>query len=92
MTPHPKRVEYPSRDRAPKDAGEIFDLVVRNGPASMRGLMEQISSYSGDEVYGHLDWLVTHEYLTRREGDLEGDGTTRGIYEVHEKRVMGPDN
>lgn len=81
------RVQYPSRGKGPKDVGETFDLVIRNGPISLKGLMDQTHSYSEDEVYGHLEWLVTHEFVTRREGDLEQDGTSRDVYEVNEKRI-----
>lgn len=85
---HPKDVEYPhERNNLPRDAGETFDLVVRKGPISLHGLMDQIHSYSQDEVYSHLSALVRQEYLTHRDGDIDEDGTTRTVYEVHEKRV-----
>jgi hypothetical protein len=81
------RVEYPSRGKGPHDVGETFDMVVRKGPISMRQMMDQIFAYSHDDVVGHLEWLETHEFVTRREGDLDEDGTTEDLYEVHEKRI-----
>lgn len=89
MSHKTQNVEYPpDSNNLPHDAGETFDLVVRKGPISLRGLMDQIYSYSEDEVYGHLSALVDRDYLTRRKGDLEEDGTTATLYEVHEKRVQ----
>lgn len=81
------RVEYPSRGKGPRDVGETFDMVVREAPISMRQMMDQIHAYSHDDVAGHLEWMETHEFVTRREGDLEQDGTTGDLYEVHEKRI-----
>jgi len=90
MAHHPADVEYPpDRNDLPRDAGETFDLVVRNSPISHSRLMDQIYSYSSDEVFTHLRELAEADYLTRREGDLEQDGTTRDVYEVHEQRVSG---
>ena len=90
MSPSTQEVEYSSRGGdLPYDAGETFDLVVRKGPISLDGLMDQIHSYSQDEVFGHLDALVDADYLTRREGDLHEDGTTADVYEVHESRING---
>lgn len=71
---------------------ETFDLVVRKGPISHKKLMDQIHAYSHDNVFSHLEWLERHEYVERREGDLEKDGTTRDLYEVHPKRVKDTDN
>jgi DNA-binding transcriptional ArsR family regulator len=85
---HPKDVEYPpDRNHHPRDAGETFDLVVRKGPISLDGLMDQIYSYSQSEVAAHLAALLDDDYIRRREGDIDRDGTTRDLYFVHEKRV-----
>jgi hypothetical protein len=80
--------EYPGTGgELPSDAGETFDLVVRKGPISYDGLMDQIHAYSGDKVFGHLSALEEYDYVTRREGDIHEDGTTRDLYEVHPSRI-----
>ena len=80
--PHPKRVQYPPSDKAPKEAGETFDLVLRKGPISLRGLMKQIHSVSRDGVFGHLECLETHGFIQSEDGDLEQHGTTDTVYKV----------
>jgi len=76
-------VEYPEHpNNLPKDAGETFDMVVRKGPISLDGLMDQIYSYSQDEVFTHLRELKRAGYVDRVEGDIEEHGTTRDVWYV----------
>lgn len=74
---NPADVEYPDGDE-----GEVFDLVVRKAPISFDGLMDQIATFSADEVYEHLETLRDAGYVDRREGDLGKDGTTRDLWYV----------
>jgi len=70
-------LEYPDGDRA-----EVFDLVVRKGPISYDGLMDQINTMSADKVFTHLDSLREDGYVDSREGDIHEDGTTRDLWYV----------
>lgn len=82
-------VEYPNREdlprNAPRDAGEVFDIVVRKGPISHDRMMrDQISAMSGDEVFESLLALEDAGYVDSVEGDLEVHGTTQDVWYVPE--------
>lgn len=72
-------VEYPNYS---DDAGETFDLVVRKGPISLRGIMNQVSAYSEDAVYSHLKKLESDGFVDSVDGDIEEHGTTATVYYV----------
>jgi hypothetical protein len=96
---NPKHVQYPTADdirpslkeRMPKDAGETFDMVVRKGPISLKGIMDQTAIYSESEVFEHLSWLEDNSFLVSQEGDIEKHGTTRRVYSVAEERIQTPE-
>jgi len=76
-------VEYPERHNdLPRDAGETFDLVVRKGPISLNGIMDQQAVYSENDTFTHLQALEDADYIDSVEGDLEEHGTTRTVYYV----------
>lgn len=66
------------------DTGEIFDLVSRKGPLSLRALMDQISAYSEDSIVLALEELVENGQVEQRAGNLETDGTTADVYVAQE--------
>ena len=81
------KVQYPDRDElasnAPRDAGEVFDIVVRKGPISHNKMMrDQIYSMSSDEVYTSLQALRDAGFVNSVEGDIEEHGTTRPVWYV----------
>lgn len=78
-------VAYPERGdlprSAPKDAGEVFDIVVRKGPISHDKMMrDQIYSMSSDEVFESLQALEDAGFVEREDGDIEEHGTTREVW------------
>lgn len=80
-------VEYPNRDElptsAPRDSGEVMDIVVRKGPISLRDMMNnQIFSMSRDKVYRALAALQEADYVDNFDGDLEQHGTTELLWYV----------
>lgn len=78
---YPGRTDLPSS--APRDAGEVFDIVVRKGPISHNDMMRnQIYSMSSDEVARSLLALQEEGYVDNVDGDLEEHGTTREVWYV----------
>lgn len=80
-------VEYPDRDdlpnNTPRDAGEVFDIVVRKGPITHNDMMRnQIHSMSSDEVFMCLQGLEDAGFVDRVSGDIEEHGTTRDVWFV----------
>ena len=67
----------------------MYDLVDRKGPISHRGIMEQVSTYSSDEVFRTLYELVNDGEVGKREGVLKVDGTTEDVYYLEEDRERG---
>jgi len=75
--------EYPPDvNDMPRDAGEVFDMVVRKGPISLDGIMDQIHSMSQDAVYTRLDALRSNGYVDDVRGDIHEHGTTRRVWYV----------
>jgi len=76
-------VEYPpDMNNMPRDSGEVFDMVVRKGPISLKGLMDQIHSMSQDAVFTRLSALRDNGYVDSADGDIEVHGTTRRVWYV----------
>lgn len=72
-------VEYPEYT---DDAGEVFDLVVRKGPISLDGIMDQTPMYSRNQVYDWLQRLKNDGFVDSVEGDLHEHGTTATVWYV----------
>lgn len=66
--------------RKPIDAMDKVDLVRRKSPISYREMMRQTSVYSGDEIFDALKWAESEGLVSRRDGDLETDGTTEELW------------
>ena len=66
--------------RKPIDAMDKIDLVRRKSPISFRRMMEQTGVYSADEMFDALKWAESEGLVSRRDGDLESDGTTEELW------------
>jgi len=79
-------VSNPTRDDlptgTPRDAGEVFDYLVRKGPMSFKEAADNTPFMSRDDVYSSLTALKDAGYIDSVEGDIEEHGTTRDVWFV----------
>lgn len=61
-------------DRPSGTEGEVYDLVDRKGPITLKDLMNHIGAFSRDEVFRCLKSLESDGYVVEKEVEFEYGG------------------
>jgi hypothetical protein len=67
---------YDGERPSDKHENEIFDVILHNEPIKFRDIMDQISTYSADDVMTHLSSLEQNGFIEEREVKQEHGSVT----------------